>query len=80
MSFKRIIVILCCTVCLSSCQDWTDEKFIATVAKECNYNVIGISGPPSAEPYVEIQYNKDDGHGNKDGEMINPSIRLPDMI
>lgn len=53
---------------------WTDEKFITTITKECNYNIIGISGPWSEEPYVEIQYYKDDGNGNNVlvSEMTSP--------
>jgi hypothetical protein len=72
--FKGLHSIFVLLLCLSSCQDWAGEKYMATVAKECNYNVIGISGPPSEKPYVEIQYNKDDGNGNNVlvSEMVSP--------
>lgn len=64
--------------CISSCQDWTEEKFVATVSKKCNYNLVGISGPYSPEPYIELKYCKDDGHGNNItvSEMVTPPILL----
>lgn len=49
---------------LVSCQDWVDEKLMATVSKTYKYNIIGIAGPESTEPYIELRYCKDDGHGN----------------
>ena len=45
---KEFYTLLILIACLTSCQDWADERFAATIAKECNYNVIGISGAPSA--------------------------------
>src|SRR5574344_154661 len=71
---KEFYTLLILIACLTSCQDWADERFAATIAKECNYNVIGISGAPSENPYVEIQYNKDDGNGNNIlvSEMVSP--------
>ncbi|MDR0658204.1 MAG: hypothetical protein LBG18_04630 [Mediterranea sp.] len=77
-SYKELYFIPVLLFCLSSCQYWEDEKFVATVPRECNYNIIGISGPPSAEPYVEIQYNKDDGHGNNVlvSKRVSPPFRF----
>jgi hypothetical protein len=73
-SYKELYFISVLLFCLSSCQHWEDEKFVATVPKKCNYNVIGISGPSSEEPYVEIQYNKDDDNGNnvRVSERVSP--------
>lgn len=72
--FKGLYSILVLLLCLSSCQDWAGGKYVATVTKKCNYNVIGISGPQSEKPYVEIQYNKDDGNGNNVlvSELVSP--------
>lgn len=75
--FLYIILLGLCTG-LISCQDWTDEKLIATLTKKCDYNLIGISGPYSTEPYVEVEYCKDDGRGNNIivSEMVTPPVLL----
>lgn len=71
---KLFIMMICLS--LVSCQNWTDEKLVATVSKTCKYNIIGITGPESTEPYVEVRYCKDDGHGNNVivKEMLCPPI------
>lgn len=70
------VLLLLAILGLSSCIQWQDQIPVATLPKTCKYNIIGISGPESGEPYVEIQYCKDDGRGKNIifREMLRPPI------
>jgi hypothetical protein len=83
----KIIIRACCPflillMCLSlaSCMDWYDERQVGTAEKQSKYNLIGISGPASSTPYIEIQYTADDGSGHNVtvSKMVSPPFLFGD--
>ncbi|MDR0746129.1 MAG: hypothetical protein LBF17_06520, partial [Mediterranea sp.] len=63
---------------LTSCQDWVDEKYVATLSKKYKYNIVGISGPQSVTPYIELRYCKVDEQG--ENVMVSEMVSSPFLM
>lgn len=58
----------------SACEDPVIDKVAETKCIQYKYNIVGIAGEPSAIPYIEIQYTKDNGSGHNviESKRISP--------